>query len=213
MDLEYFSFSEPPAGSNVVFSGSMDWLANADGIRHLLEDIWPLVVAEVPSARMTVVGRAAPPDLVERARRSGYQWEFTGFVPDVREYLRQASVYVIPLRVGGGTRLKVFEAMANGCPVVSTGIGVEGLHLEAGQHYVRAEQPEEFARATVRLLRDHAAAVRMARAARSYIEERYSFRQVARQFESICLDAVAQLRNPGLRPSELRRSGSQCATS
>ena len=132
---------------------------------------------------------------------------------DVREFLRQASVYVIPLRVGGGTRLKVFEAMANGCPVVSTGIGVEGLHLEPGKHYVRAEQPEEFAAATVRLLRDHAAAVRMAQAARSYIEERYSFRQVARQFESICLDAVAQLRNPGLKPPQVQRSDSQCATS
>ena len=200
VDLDYFAYGEPPVGHDVVFSGSMDWLANADGIRYFLDEVWAAIVADVPQARMIVVGRTPPADLVERARAAGVNWTFTGFVDDVRGYLRRASAYVIPLRVGGGTRLKVFEAMASGCPVVSTSIGVEGLPVEPGTHYLRGDDAKELAQGVVRLLRERQTALELSRTARAYVEERFSFQRVARHFESFCAAAAESVRHRGPGP-------------
>lgn len=190
VDLEYFTHSPPGGEPHVIFSGAMDWLANVDAIEFFLEQVWPRVAAQCPEARMTVVGRAPPAALVEKARRAGVRWSFTGYVEDIRPYIRAAAAYVIPLRVGGGTRLKVFEAMALGCPVVSTAIGVEGLPLEPGTHYLRADEPGQLAAAVVRLLQDRAHGATLAAQARQNVEAHFSFRAVAREFEHICLDAL-----------------------
>jgi glycosyltransferase involved in cell wall biosynthesis len=127
---------------------------------------------------------------VERARARSPQWTFTGYVDDIRPYIRSAAVYVIPLRVGGGTRLKVFEAMALGCPVVSTTIGVEGLPLQPGAHYLLADEAEAMADSVVRLLGDAPGRERLSSAARAYVAEHFSFRSIARDFERICLDTL-----------------------
>jgi glycosyltransferase involved in cell wall biosynthesis len=164
----------------------MDWLANRDGIAFLMEDIWPLVAKAMPAATMTVVGRDPPPALVKRAAVGGHSWNFTGYVDDVRDYVKAASAYVIPLRVGGGTRLKVYEAMAMGCPIVSTSVGIEGLPVVAGRHYLRADGPAELAAAIIALLRDEQLRVSLSVAARRFVEENCSYQAVARQFESIC---------------------------
>lgn len=191
VDLDYFSYSAPPASEEIVFTGSMDWLANIDGIEFFMDEVWPKVIARHPRARMTVVGRSAPRSLIERAAGRGYAWTFTGFVDDVRKYIRKGAVYVIPLRVGGGTRLKVFEAMAVGCPMVSTAIGVEGLPVEHNRHYWRADTAQEFADAVSGLLAQRAVAERLSRDARAFVEARFSFWAVAKQFESICADAAS----------------------
>jgi glycosyltransferase involved in cell wall biosynthesis len=191
VDLEYFDWSEPPQGAEIIFSGSMDWLANQDGIGYFMDDVWPRIARGRPDARMTIVGRAPPKGLVAEARARGLNWHFTGYVDDIRDYVRRATVYVIPLRVGGGTRLKVFEAMSLGSPVVSTAIGVEGLPLEHGRHYLRADDPSSFAQAVLRLLNDAELRIRMSRAARKHVEANFSHRSVAREFERICLDTVA----------------------
>jgi glycosyltransferase involved in cell wall biosynthesis len=206
VDLDYFAYREPPEGHDVVFSGSMDWLANADGIRYFLDEVWSAIVAQVPQARMLVVGRTPPADLVELAKSRGVNWEFTGFVDDVRDYLHRASAYVIPLRVGGGTRLKVFEAMASGSPVVSTSIGVEGLPVEPGVHYLRGDDAQSLASGVVRLLRERGTARQLARTARAYVEERFSFQRVARQFESFCDEAADRLQQRGTQPEARRRT-------
>jgi glycosyltransferase involved in cell wall biosynthesis len=189
VDLDYFAYAPPDSSDRIVFSGSMDWLANRDGIAFFMDEIWPLVVKEVPAATMTVVGRDPPPALVRRA--GAHHWRFTGYVDDVRTYVRAASAYVIPLRVGGGTRLKVYEAMAMGCPIVSTSVGIEGLPVAAGQHYLRADGPAEFAAAIIALLRDEQLRARLSIAARRFVEDNCSYQAVARQFESIC-DAAAR---------------------
>jgi len=194
VDLDYFTHTLPPPALHVIFSGSMDWLANVDAIEFFLDSVWPQVAERFPGAHMTVVGRAPPPALVERAQARYPNWFFTGYVDDIRPHIRSAAVYVIPLRVGGGTRLKVFEAMALGCPVVSTTIGVEGLPLEAGVHYVRADDERELASAVTALLGSSTERERVSRAARGYVEANFSFRAIARDFERICLDTLERRR-------------------
>lgn len=195
VDLDFFQWAPPRRDREVVFCGSMDWLANQDGVDYFLDEIWERIVREVPDARMTVVGRAPPASLVERARRFGSAWTFTGFVDDVRPYLQGAAVSVIPLRVGGGTRLKVFEAMAMGSPVVSTTLGVEGLPVTPGEHYLQADDPQSFAGAVVRLLRDPVQREAMSSAARERVEGRFSYRAAAQVFEQAC--GLARTRRTG----------------
>ena len=189
VDLEYFSWSPPGDGDRVVFTGSMDWIANQDGIGYFLDQIWPRIVAARPGATMTVVGRNPPESLVRRAAH--LPCTFTGFVDDVRPHVRAAAAYVIPLRVGGGTRIKAYEAMALGCPVVSTGIGVEGLPIEGGTHYLRADDPAAFSSEVVRLLADRELRERLSRSARDLVRQNFSASRAAAAFERICLDACA----------------------
>ena len=191
VDLDFFSWASPPVGGEIMFSGSMDWLANQDGITYFMDEVWPHITRGRPDARMTVVGRTPPKLLVAKAQARGLNWRFTGYVDDIRDYIRAATVYVIPLRVGGGTRLKVFEAMGLGCPVVSTTVGVEGLPLEPGTHYLRADEPPAFADAVLKLLDDADLRLRLSQAARRHVEANFSFRSVAREFEKICLDTPA----------------------
>ena len=163
VDLDFFAWQAPSSQPQVMFIGSMDWPANQDGIQFFMDEVWPRVLRQVPVATMKVIGRTPPPWLVSRAPKG---WQFTGFVDDVRPHVAGSAVSVIPLRVGGGTRIKAYEAMALGIPVVSTTIGVEGLPVTDGEHYLRADGAEEFADAIVRLLSDAALRDTLSRRAR-----------------------------------------------
>jgi glycosyltransferase involved in cell wall biosynthesis len=202
VDLRKLSYEPPrPNGdrpANVVFVGSMDWLPNIDGMEFFMDAVWPAICQANPRARMTVVGRTPPERLVQEARARGYDWRFTGFVDDVRPYVREADVAVIPLRIGGGTRMKAYESMALGAPVVSTTIGVEGLPVEPGTHYERADDPGDFARSVLRLLSDAPRREELARSARALVEANFSSQRVAAVFETICLETLdkAKMRNP-----------------
>ncbi len=210
VDLDFFEYTESTAGREVVFCGSMDWLANRDGVEFFLNEVWGLIVAQVPDARMTVVGRAPPDDLLQRAAELGYTWAFTGFVDDVREHIQNASVSVIPLRVGGGTRLKVFEAMAVGAAIVSTALGVEGLEVVDGEHYRCADDASAMAQAVVALLLDEDAALQQIRNARAFVEESCSHINSARMFQTGCLAVMNTdtVSSPNVAPEEARRSDS-----
>ena len=196
VDLAYFEWQEPPAVDTespptVVFTGSMDWEANIDGIRFFLESVWPEVSRRIESARFVVVGRNPPQALVELGNASR-NVRFTGFVDDVRPFVHQAHVFVIPLRVGGGTRIKAFEAMAMGCPVVSTTIGIEGLDVQDGVHYLRHDGAREQATAIVELLGNADMRRQLSRQARECVESRFGHLAVARVFERACLQAIEQ---------------------
>ncbi|WP_298825159.1 glycosyltransferase [uncultured Piscinibacter sp.] len=198
VDLDFFSWRLPPrvtpqAPPTVVFTGSMDWEANVDGVRHFLSEVWPLVQHRVPGARFVVVGRHPPAALTELARERP-EVSFTGFVDDVRPYVHAAHAFAIPLRVGGGTRIKAFEAMAMGCPVVSTRIGIEGLDVTDGEHFLCRDSAEAQADAVVELLTDAALREAISRQARHCVEERFGHRVAAGVFEGICLDALAKHR-------------------
>ena len=198
VDLDFFSWQAPPPVNadhppTVVFTGTMDWAANIDGIHFFLSEVWPLVQAELPDARFTIVGRNPSPALVEQTKAlRGVTC--TGFVDDVRPWVHGAHAFVIPLRVGGGTRIKAFEAMAMGCPVVSTAIGIEGLDVEPGEHYLLRDSAADQARAVLELLRDPAQRNDLSQRARHCVEDRFGHRVAAQVFEQICLGALAERR-------------------
>lgn len=190
VDLDYYAYHAPIGEPRVVFTGSMDWPPNADGIEWFLREVWPAVEKGVPQASLKIIGREPPSRLVRMA--NGARVEFTGFVDDVRPHVRGATACVIPLLVGGGTRIKAYEAMAQGCPIVSTSIGMEGLPAEPGRHFLLADRPDEFAKALVSLLRDRALGERLAGDARRFVEASFSSARVAAEFERICLGALTK---------------------
>jgi glycosyltransferase involved in cell wall biosynthesis len=185
VDTAYFTPNgthEAPA--RLVFTGSMEWYPNEDGILHFIDAILPSVRREVPHVSLSVVGRNPSARLRAIAREAGVT--VTGTVDDVRPYVAAAAVYVVPLRIGGGTRLKIFEALAMGKPVVSTTVGAEGLPLVPGTHFVQADDPRAFAGAVVSLLRDAERRKALGAAGRRLVVERYSWAEVARSFEGFC---------------------------
>lgn len=191
VDLDYFQVGDrdQEAGREIVFSGSMDWFPNEDAILHFIDAILPLLREEIPDVTVTVVGRN-PSDRL-RAAADQASIRVTGTVPDVRPYVQRAAVYIVPLRIGGGTRLKIYEALAMGKAVVSTHIGAEGLPLEEGKHILRADEPADFAREVLGLLEDPERREALGTAGRTLMEERFSWAQVAREFEQYCRKAVS----------------------
>ncbi|HVN19458.1 MAG TPA: glycosyltransferase [Dongiaceae bacterium] len=146
----------------VMFVGAMDWMPNVDGVEYFCREIWPRVLHDVPSARFRIVGRNPVPRVHGLASDT---IEVTGRVASVVEHLREAAVVVVPLRVGGGTRLKIYEAMAMGRTVVATTIGAEGLDVRDGDDIMLADDPQKFAEAVVMLLNNVALRRRYERAA------------------------------------------------
>lgn len=173
-------------GSLVVFLGSMDWEPNIDGVEYFCRDVWPRVLESVPSARFRVVGRDPHP----RVRRlASENIEVTGTVPSVVEHLREADVVVVPLRVGGGTRLKIFEAMAVGKAVVSTTVGAEGLDVTHGEDILLADDAASFANSLIGLLRDASRRDTLGRAAAA-LAARYDWSVIALRFEEVLARAA-----------------------
>jgi polysaccharide biosynthesis protein PslH len=186
VDTTYFlPNGSEEAAARLVFTGAMDWYPNEEAILAFIESTLPAIRRAVPQVSLTVAGRNPTARLRTAAAAAGVS--VTGTVEDIRPYIADAAVYVVPLRVGGGTRLKIFEALAMGKPVVSTTVGAEGLPLVAGEHFVRADGPAEFAAAVVSLLGDPARRQALGTAGRRLVEQRYSWAQVARVFEHLCL--------------------------
>lgn len=198
VDTDYFRAggTEPRRPNNLVFTGSMDWLPNEDAIRYFTGEIFPRIRREVPDATLTVVGRNPFPGLVELGERDP-SVEVTGRVDDVRPYMERAAAYVIPLRIGGGTRLKVYEAMAMEKPIVSTTVGAEGLPVRDGAELLLADEPQEFADAVVRLLRDPGRAGELGARAAFVVRARFGWNRVAAEFAELCEGAMLRKRGRG----------------
>jgi glycosyltransferase involved in cell wall biosynthesis len=175
---------------HLVFTGSMDWLPNEDGIRYFTEQIMPRIKQSVPDVTLTVVGRDPYPSLVELSKRDP-SVTVTGRVDDVRPYMEEAAVYIVPLRIGGGTRLKIYEAMAMEKPVVSTTIGAEGLPVTDGEEIVLADTPESFAQAVVELLKQQNLSAEIGARAAAKVRAEFGWESVADSFAAICERAMA----------------------
>jgi glycosyltransferase involved in cell wall biosynthesis len=169
-----------PDGRTVVFFGLLSYQPNVDGVIHFLQDIWPRIASVHPQARCKIIGGSPPPSLTELA---GPRIEFTGFVPDLRPHLAEAAAVVVPLRLGGGTRLKIVEAMAMGKAIVSTTLGAEGIEAVPGRDLLIEDQPEAFASAMNRLLTAPGLAAQIGQSARHLAERRYAWSAAAQVLE------------------------------
>ena len=187
VDIDFFrpTGQEKREPNNLVFTGSMDWLPNEDAIRYFTERILPIIRRSVPDVSLTVVGRNPYPSLLELSKQQP-SIRVTGRVDDVRPYMEKAAAYVVPLRIGGGTRLKIYEAMAMEKPVISTSIGAEGLPLRDGAELLLADTAESFAAAVVKALSNPSLAASLERQAAAYVRENFSWATVARSFAEIC---------------------------
>jgi glycosyltransferase involved in cell wall biosynthesis len=181
-----------PDGQTVVFFGLMSYMPNIDGVTYLLREIWPRIAEANPTAKCKIIGGSPPPSLLAMA---GPRIEFTGFVSDLRPHLAQAAAIVVPLRIGGGTRLKIVEAMAMGKAIVSTAIGAEGIEAVPERDILIADEPEAFAAAVGRLLSEPDLASRIGNSARQLSETRYSWSGAARALEDFFLQTL-QARGP-----------------
>ena len=191
VDTDYFVRQPdvPRVPGSMVFTGSMDWMPNEDGIAWFVEAILPRIRAALPSATLTIVGRNPTPK-VKALHQPGAGVTVTGSVPDVRPYLASHQLFIVPLRVGGGTRLKIYEGMTMGLPTVSTTIGAEGLPVVDGEHLVLADDPASFAGACLALLNDAARSAVMGDAADTYVRAHFSWDGVARRFADFCQAAI-----------------------
>ncbi len=189
VDTAYFALPIPPRpgpalSSDLVFVGSMDWMPNHEGVTWFLREILPHIRARRPSLTVTIVGRDPSPSLTALVRNiAGVR--LTGTVPDIRPYLWNAAVSIVPLRIGSGTRLKIYEAMAAGTSTVSTRIGAEGLPVQDGRHLLLADEPESFASACLKLLENEPLRRELATCARTFVTDNFSWESVARHFETI----------------------------
>ncbi len=183
VDTEKYTIA-PPATADpprIVFLGSMDWEPNIDAVTYFCREIFSRVRAKVPAAVFQIVGRN-PHASVKQLASDAIQ--VTGTVPSVTEYLRGSTVVVVPLRIGGGTRLKIFEAMATGKAVISTSIGAEGLAVQSGRDLILADDAEAFAEATIRLLTD-AALRRQYEQASARLAAQYDWSSIVQQFAAV----------------------------
>ena len=187
VDADYFQSRAPvPPAADLVFVGSLDWAPNIDGIDWFQREVLPLILRRKPDCSVAIVGRKPPRAIQELSTRfPGIQ--VTGTVPDVRPWLWGSKVSIVPLRVGGGTRLKIFEAMAAGIPVVSTTIGAEGLGARDGETIRIADTAEDFAAACITLLDDAAERERLRDRALQMVTEQYSWEAVASAFEKLLI--------------------------
>jgi sugar transferase (PEP-CTERM/EpsH1 system associated) len=192
VDTNFFrpSGNEHADAHNIVFTGSMDWLPNEDAISYFTEQIMPRIKQVIPDATLTVVGRNPLPGLLELAKKDP-SVVVTGRVDDVRRYMERAAAYVVPLRIGGGTRLKIYEAMAMEKAIVSTTIGAEGLPIEDGAELLLADTAESFAQAVVRVLKDKPLANALGTRAAATVREQFGWKRVAERFGRICEDTLA----------------------
>lgn len=183
VDTKKYSIA-PPATANppkIVFTGSMDWEPNIDAVVYFCRDIFPRVLAAFPNAIFQVVGRNPHSQVRQLASPSV---EVTGTVASVAGYLRDATLVIVPLRIGGGTRLKIFEAMAMGKALISTTIGAEGLDVQSGRDLILADDAASFADAVLLLLRDHALRQKYERAA-AQLAAQYDWSTVTERFADV----------------------------
>ncbi|MBN1979704.1 MAG: glycosyltransferase [Anaerolineae bacterium] len=191
--IGYFaSVNRCPEPATLLFTGGMNWLPNVDAVRYFCREIYPHVKAQRPDVRLLIVGRDPAPEV--QALASDPTVTVTGQVPDVRPYFGQATVFVVPLRAGGGTRLKILEAFAARVPVVSTPLGCDGLEVNDGSHLLVADSPQTFAQQTLRLLADADLRAWLTQAGYDLAKARYDYPVVVRGLEAALMLAIQRKR-------------------
>jgi glycosyltransferase involved in cell wall biosynthesis len=169
---------------HLLHIGTMYWPPNIDGMWWFIREVYPLIRARRPDVALDIVG-ARPPEDMLALNGDGSGVNVAGYVPDPAPYLEQAGVFIVPLRAGGGMRVKILEALARGLPLVTTTLGCEGIAVEHGRHVLIADTPEDFARETLRLLEDRALADELGRNGRRLVEDLYDYRAACRPLDGL----------------------------
>lgn len=175
VDIESFTRDDatPETPHQIVFTGTMDYYPNTQAVLYFAQHCWPLVRVQIPDATWQIIGRTPPPEVQRLAQLPGVK--VTGWVPDMRPHLAKAAVAIAPLQIGGGTRLKILEALSMRRAVVSTSLGCEGLAVEASKHLLVADQPQAFAQAVITLLQRPQLRKTLGDAGRELVEATYSW--------------------------------------
>jgi glycosyltransferase involved in cell wall biosynthesis len=193
VDVDYFTpqhnYNISPVNSSLVFCGSMDWLPNEDAMLFFIQDILPKVKEEIPNTNLTIVGRNPSPRLL-KVLKDYPEIKLTEWVEDVRPFIAKSALCIVPIRIGGGTRLKIYEAMAMEKTVLSTSVGAEGLPVRNGENIVIVDGADQFAAEIIRLLQDNDERAGIGRAARKFVCGNFRWNKVAMQFGNICKEVV-----------------------
>jgi len=174
-----------PASLNILTLGSLNYPPNADGIRWFVRDVFPLIRQEVPDVTLTVIGKNPPADFVRWAEQEPAVFDVTGYVEDLTPYMEKAALMVVPVRAGGGMRVRLLEAFSRAMPTVTTTIGLEGIEAESGREVLVADSPEEFARAVLHLLRNPALQDHLAEHGRILAQKKYDWRVVLAKMDAV----------------------------
>jgi len=190
VDLEYFTASNyfDRDDGGLVFAGGMSYYPNREAVLYFISEIWPLLREDNINRRVTIIGRNPPTELLRIAQHSNII--VPGYVEDVRPYISSAKIYICPIKNGGGTRLKILDALAMGKPLVATGFAVEGLDLVEEEQYLRAENASEFKAQIIRLENDSKLCLKLALAGRQFVTERYSWDIIGVNIEEAYQKAV-----------------------
>jgi glycosyltransferase involved in cell wall biosynthesis len=194
VDTKFFKKNEQvkPAPFDIVFTGAMSYLPNQDGIMYFLDEIFPLIKNEVPEAKIYVVG-SRPPEMLQKYASDDVI--ITGFVDDVRPYIDRSSVYVVPLNMGSGTRLKVLEAMSMKIPIVSTSIGCEGIEIEDGKNILVRNEPKEFANAVIELMKNKKLAKRLINEGYELVVKKYDWSVICKGLDEAFIELLSKKAN------------------
>jgi len=193
VDLNYFLYNSVKTENYIVFVGSMDWMPNIDGVNYFLESIFPIIKEQLPNVKFVVVGRNPTKNLINLSK-SNSDFIVTGTVDDVRPYIEKAAVYVVPLRVGGGTRLKILEAFAMGKALVSTSLGCEGIDCIDAEHLLIRDDPQQFAYAVLDLFNDAECCEALGKNSYNLVRNKYSWDAIGLKLSTAYETLIA--RNP-----------------
>lgn len=192
-DTEFYRPERSPdLHPTVLLLGTMHYYPNVDAVLHYVQTMHEALRAAIPDLRVLIVGHRPPPEIEALGSLPGVT--VTGSVPDIRPYMARSWIQLVPLRLGGGTRLKIVESMAAGLPVVTTTVGAQGLTVVDGEHVMLADEPADFVRKAAQLLSSPDAGAAMARNARQFVEDHYSWQSLGRRFADFCETIVARAR-------------------
>lgn len=204
---EVKAIGRDPGADHILHIGTMYWPPNVDGVLWFIREVLPIIRQSRPEVAFDVVG-ANPPHEILAAAEAGGGINVTGYVEDPTPIQKKAGAVVVPLRAGGGMRVKILNAMAQGIPVVTTTLGCEGIRVEPGRHLLIADTPQDFARETLRLLDDHELANELGQNARQLIQSKYDLRVAFSLLESLYLSArqpLAKFSTTGSRSGSLQK--------
>ena len=191
VDLNYFSTKEVKTDPlTLLFLGKLDYRPNIDAMFYFMEKIWPLIIKRIPDAKFLVVGKDMPENLKSSLKSKNVILK--GYVEDIREVLSSCSVMVVPLRYGGGTRIKILEAFAMGKPVVSTTLGCEGIEVHSGEEILIADTPESFADSVLEVLTSSDVSKKLGSIGRKLVQEKYDWEKITQKLEGIYLRTINQ---------------------